>query len=246
VLTHGSLFAGIGGFDLGFEWAGIETVWTIENDKNCNQVLATHWPNVKRYEDVRQVGIDTLEAVDVISGGFPCQPASLAGDRLGREDDRWLWPEFARIVRGLRPAWVVVENVIGLLSVNDGRAMGGILRDLAAFGYDAEWESLPAAAFGAPHLRFRVFIVAYPNRSGDQGQGQGQEPIFRPFPLRTFAPEAWGDVSQWEAWLHQPNVHRVPYGFPHIVDRVRGLGNAVVPAVAEWIGRRLVRMDDRP
>lgn len=239
-MNHGSLFAGIGGFDLGFERAGIETLWTVENDPYCQEVLARHWPTVKRYGDVRQVGPDTLEAVDVISGGFPCQPASLAGDRLGSEDDRWLWPEFARIVRGLRPAWVVVENVIGLLSVNDGRAMGGILRDLAALGYDAEWESLPAAAFGAPHLRFRVFVVAYANGTGDQGQGQGAVDFFRSFPLRDFAPEAWGDVSQWETWLHQPDLHRVPYGFPRVVDRIRGLGNAVVPAVAEWIGRRIV------
>ena len=245
MLTHGSLFAGIGGFDLGFERAGIETVWQIEMDTFCREVLAKHWLGAKRYGDIRNVRAEELEPVDVISSGFPCQPVSIAGDRRAQHDERWLWPQALRIIRCLGPRWVVVENVIGLLSANDGRAMGEILRDLASIGYDAEWESLPAAAFGAPHLRFRVFIVAYPNRSGDQGQGQGQEPIFRPFPLRTFAPEAWGDVSQWEAWLHQPDVHRVPYGFPHVVDRVRALGNAVTVTVAEWIGRRLVNANLR-
>lgn len=169
-MTHGSLFCGIGGIDLGFERAGIETLWQVEHDDYCTRVLEKHWPRVQRFRDVRECGTPNsghsanLARVDIISGGFPCQPVSLAGKRRGQDDPRWLWPEFARIVRELRPRYVVVENVPGLLHLG----MGDVLGDLAACGYDAEWDCLPAAAFGAPHLRYRVFIVAYARCERDQ------------------------------------------------------------------------------
>lgn len=281
----GSLFTGIGGLDLGLERAGMECAWQVEIDDFCRRVLAKHWPDVPKWEDVREVDGRELERVDLVCGSFPCQPVSYAGKRLGDSDERWVWPEFARMVRVLRPRYVLVENVPGLLN----RHMGEVLGDLSALGYDAEWESVPAAAFGAPHLRWRVFIVAYADEEhgddGGHGAGeilrrrsattklQGQEPDApdphregkpqpeglvekqrrragdfreslpdpdgagcvqqrRPFPVfpEHSAPELCGS---WEA---EPAICRVADGFPGRVDRLRGLGNAVVPQKAEWLG----------
>lgn len=162
MLTVGSLFSGIGGLELGLERAGMQVIWQVEKDPYCLKVLARHWPNVERYEDVKEVGRHNLQPVDLICGGFPCQDVSLAGKRAGLQGERTtLWREFARIIRELRPRWVLAENVPGLLSSDKGMFFGQVLRDLAACGYDAEWQVLPAAAFGAPHKRDRVFIVAY-------------------------------------------------------------------------------------
>ncbi|RJQ10621.1 MAG: DNA (cytosine-5-)-methyltransferase [Bacillota bacterium] len=166
----GSLFAGIGGFDLGLEWAGMEVCWQVEIDPSCVEVLENHWSEVARYGDIRTLDPRDLGSVDLICGGFPCQPVSLAGRRRGQEDERWLWPEFARTVRVVRPRYVLVENVPGLLV----RGMGEVLGDLAALGYDAEWDCIPAAAVGAPHLRYRVFIVAY--TAGEQGDTEYGRP----------------------------------------------------------------------
>ena len=134
-LTVGSLFSGIGGFDLGLERAGMRVVWQVENDAYCRKVLAKHWPDVPCYEDIHDCGAHNLEEVDVICGGFPCQPVSVAGKQLAQDDERWLWPEFARLVGELRPRHVFVENVPGILV----RGLGDVLGDLAALGYDAEW-----------------------------------------------------------------------------------------------------------
>src|SRR5689334_3925575 len=143
--TFGSLFAGIGGLDLGLERAGWTCRWQVEIDAFCQRVLAKHWPDVPRYGDVRSLDAGALERVDLICGGFPCQPVSAAGTRLAEADERWLWPEYARVVGSLRPGLVLVENVPGLLV----RGAGDVLGDLATLGYDAEWESIPAAALGA-------------------------------------------------------------------------------------------------
>jgi DNA (cytosine-5)-methyltransferase 1 len=161
-VRFGSLFAGIGGFDLGFERAGIATAWQVEQDPYCRSILERHFPDAERFEDVREVGGAELRPVDGITAGFPCQPVSVAGRGLAQADDRWLWPEVARIVGDLRPRYVVLENVAALL----GRGMGDVLGDLSALGYDAEWAVVPAAAVGAPHLRNRVWIVAYPGGEG--------------------------------------------------------------------------------
>lgn len=191
-MTFGSLFAGIGGFDLGFERAGLECRWQVEIDDYCRRVLTKHWPSIPKYRDVTKFCrrsadcepeneegevwcprcdaefgececistdqlLDECGPVDVICGGFPCQDISNAGKRAGIDGERsGLWAEYVRIVRELRPSYVVVENVAALL----GRGMGRVLGDLAASGYDAEWDCLPAAAFGAPHIRDRVFILA--------------------------------------------------------------------------------------
>ncbi len=262
-LTIGSLFSGIGGLDLGLERAGMEVKWQVENDEYCQRVLAKHWPNVKRYGDVRDCGSDNLEHVDLICGGFPCQPVSCAGQRKGTDDERWLWPEFARIIRELRPRWVLAENVPGLLSIDAGRIFGTVLRDLAACGYDAEWDCIPAAAVGAPHRRDRVFILAHAasRQSGERGRKFGRNAIDKRSEVVADANgKGCADIQGQCAtagthgsifagtdhrkpegiWSLEPDVGRVADGVPKRVDRLRGLGNAVVPQVAEWIGRRIV------
>jgi DNA (cytosine-5)-methyltransferase 1 len=156
----GSLCSGIGGLELGLEWAGVgHTVWQVEKDPYCRQVLAKHWPHATRFDDVCTVGAHNLAPVDVICGGFPCQDISYAGDGAGiAEGTRsGLWFEFARIVGEMAPRYVVVENVAALLD----RGIGDVLGTLSDLGYDAEWSTLSACAVGAPHMRRRVFIVAY-------------------------------------------------------------------------------------
>jgi len=158
----GSLFSGIGGLELGLEWAGFgPVVWQVEQEAFCREILARRWPDAVRFDDVRSVGAANLPPADLICGGFPCQPHSTAGRRKGRADDRWLWPEFARIVRELRPRFVVAENVPGILSVDGGHAFREVLGDLAESGYDAIWLPLRASDVGAPHRRERIFVVGW-------------------------------------------------------------------------------------
>src|SRR5512139_283122 len=139
-MRFGSLFAGIGGFDLGLERAGMTPVWQVEIDPFCCKVLAKHWPNVTRYEDVRNVGREQLGTVDLICGGFPCQPHSLAGKRRGAEDDRDLWPEYRRIVGECRPRWVLAENVPGIRTT----ILDQVLSDLESLDYAARTLIVPA------------------------------------------------------------------------------------------------------
>ena len=157
-LTFGSLFAGIGGFDLGFERAGMVCKWQVEIDDYATKVLEKHWPNVHRERDIRQCGKHNLEYVDVICGGFPCQDISYAGLGAGLEGERsGLFFEAVRLVSELQPRIVVLENVAALLT----RGLDRVLGTLAAIGFDAEWHCIPAAAVGAPHIRDRVFVAAY-------------------------------------------------------------------------------------
>ena len=281
MMTFGSLFSGIGGIDLGLERAGMTCAWQVEIDPWCRQVLTKHWPNVRRYEDVSAVGGDTLEPVDVIAGGFPCQDVSVAGQRAGIQAGTrsGLWSEFHRIICELRPRYVFVENVPGLLA----RGMGRVLGDLADIGYDAEWEVLSAADVGAPHLRKRVFITAH-NRisdaSGDElrvvRERGGREHTNSPssisgndgeeeqvadarsqrlqgtkFRYDNDAQAGRGKTGTTGAaaeccgnegghWAVEPDVGRVAHGVPQRVDRLKGLGNAVVPQCAEQIGRRIM------
>src|SRR3990167_3370780 len=166
MLTVGSLFAGIGGFDLGLERAGMQVKWQVEIDPYCLKVLEKHWPHVRRYNDIKTVGWSGIEPVDLGCGGFPCQPVSVAGKRKGTVDKRWLWPEFVRCLGVLRPRYVLIENVPGLLTANDGLAFAEVLRDMAACGYDAEWDCIPACAVNAPHYRDRLWVVAYSKQNG--------------------------------------------------------------------------------
>jgi len=186
-LTVGSLFSGIGGLDLGLEWAGFETKWFCEIEPFPQKVLKKHWPEVPIYNDVRQITTDTVIPVDVIVGGFPCQDISWAG--LGRGIDynlseqegtrSGLWWEMWRVIRDLRPRYVIAENVPALTH----RGLDIVLGSLAQIGYDAEWQTISAASVGAPHIRERVFIVAHRNNGGmevrrsdnaSEGKGRGQ------------------------------------------------------------------------
>ena len=165
-LTIGSLCSGIGGLELGVEHAtGARTLWQVEREPFCCEVLRRHWPDAVRYGDLFGVGAD-LPRVDVITAGFPCQPVSLAGKRKARTDARWLWPEVARIVAAVRPRFVLLENVPGLLTADNGHAIAEVLGDLAALGFDAEWATFRASDVGAPHKRERLFVLAY--RDGDR------------------------------------------------------------------------------
>jgi DNA-cytosine methyltransferase len=174
-MNVGSLFAGIGGFDLGFERAGYDIRWQVEIDPWARAVLAKHWPHVHRHDDISTAGAHNLETVDVLCGGFPCQDISLAGKGAGIADGTrsGLWSEYARLIRELRPRYVVVENVAALLA----RGLGRVVGDLAACGYDAEWDCIPAAAVGAPHRRDRLWLVAYSSR---REQGWWNESQWRP------------------------------------------------------------------
>lgn len=171
-----SLFAGIGGFDLGLErTGGFKTVAFCEIDPFCRRVLAKHWPGVPCYHDVRTLTKDQLDRdgidVDVICGGFPCQDISEAGKGVGLAGERsGLWSEIVRLSGDLRPRFIIVENVAALL----GRGLGTVLGDLAALGFDAEWHCIPASAVDAPHRRDRVWIVAYPNADGRRQQERGE------------------------------------------------------------------------
>ena len=164
--THGSLFSGVGGTCLAIEGAlGADTIWHVEYDKACQEVLANHWPGVPCYGDVTTLDFTELAPVDVLSASYPCQPFSHAGKRKGTNDDRHLWPYVAGAIRVLRPRLVVLENVAGHLSLG----FDEVLCDLAEMGFDAEWGIVRASDVGAPHRRERLFVVAYP--SGERHGG---------------------------------------------------------------------------
>jgi DNA (cytosine-5)-methyltransferase 1 len=233
-MTFGSLFSGFGGMDLGLERAGLKCWWQVEINKYAQGVLKKHWPKVTQWSDVRVAGFNTLEPVDLICGGFPCQGISNAGEREGLADERsGLWKEFIRIVRELRPHYVLVENV-GALTV---RGLQRVLGDLCESGFDAEWATLSAASFGAVHRRERLFIVAY--TTGNRLEGRittaraGEESV-----------ATLDNLHDWPA-LSEPFGIRSTNGVPCFVERITGLGNAVVPQVAEWIGRRILEAEER-
>jgi DNA (cytosine-5)-methyltransferase 1 len=277
-ITFGSLFAGIGGIDLGFERAGMACKWQVEIDPYAQRVLAKHWPDVRRHDDVRTWPQPNTERVDVIAGGFPCQDISYAGKGAGLAGERsGLFYEVARIVREMGPRVVVLENVAALLT----RGLGDVLGTLASLGYDAEWHCIPAAAVGAPHIRDRVFLIAsneanaFRSDSNCVGSHRKKMHIIRGSKLRDEQKRIAGQMGQNVAdaasfgsgerekysrrigvdindpsnganqWEAEPAVGRVADGVPARVDRLRGLGNAVVPQVAEFVGRMVVEALNR-
>lgn len=241
-----SLFSGIGGMELGLERAGMTTVGQVEIDPYCNQVLARHWPEVPRHDDVRT----TVEwwhsverpTIDLVCGGFPCQPFSLAGLQLGISDERWMWPAMADVVRAVRPRFILVENVSSL--VRDVRAWGTVLADLHCLGFDAEWATLRARDFGAPHNRERVYLLAYTAGVDGIAWDRVDEGGDRrtPFPTgglsRLATPERRRAAREWLE--REPQVGRLADGIPNQSQRLKAIGNAVVPQVAEHIGRQIM------
>lgn len=275
----GSLFAGIGGLELGLERAGLGFVaWQVELDPWCREVLAKHWPDAQRHEDVRTVGAANLSPVDVICGGFPCQDVSAAGRGKGLEGERsGLWYEMLRIVRELGPRVVIVENVSAL----QRRGLDVVARGLRDAGYAVEATRIRAEDVGAPHRRERLFIVAYAGSKRLQGLIKGGtaarstqrgdfavayadsdgcegitsarihdhgQPRHDAFGRHGFPPRR-GDEEAWRTWTEhggpQPGVRRGADGVVSRLDgfarrnRLKALGNAVVPQVAEAIGRRV-------
>lgn len=169
-MTHASLFSGIGGFDLAAEWAGWTNVFNCEIDPFCCKVLAYHFPNAIQYEDVKATDFTVHRGgVDVLTGGFPCQPFSLAGKRRGTNDDRYLWPEMLRAIREIRPRWVVGENVLGIVNWSDGMVFEQVCADLEGEGYEVQPFLIPACAVDAPHRRDRVWFVAHRTDVADSG-----------------------------------------------------------------------------
>jgi len=228
VLNVLDLFSGIGGMSLGLEsTGGFRTVAFCEIEPFPRAVLAYHWPGVPIHDDVQSLSASSLrERVDVIAGGFPCQDISLAGKGAGLAGERsGLWFEYAKAIETLRPRYVLIENVSALRS----RGLDQVLGSLAALGYDAEWHCIPACAVGAPHRRDRVWIVADAERMRKL-QPQGSQC------------HEWRRLSDCSWWNIEPELGRVAHGIPNRVDRLRGLGNAIVPQIAEWIGRQIMKV----
>ena len=306
-LTHLSLFSGIGGLDLAAEWAGFRTVGQCEWADYPRAVLEKHWPGLPRWRDIRTLTKESfyeqtgLHTVDAVSGGFPCQPFSQAGKRRGKEDDRYLWPEFIRVIRELRPTWVIGENVPGIINL----ALDTVLADLEAEGYEVQCFLIPACGVDAPHRRERIAIVANANSKGQQRAQQyrtpdarGQEEPHRPAGKQSdyvanshadgctragvqsekrcnsyekhFVKSESGYVSntdctglqiprsesrikevyakngtpQCGGWPSEPNVGRVAHGVPNRVDRLKCLGNAVVPQQFYPIFEAIARVEE--
>lgn len=274
------LFSGIGGFSLGLErTGGFETVAFCEIEEFPRKVLAKHWPDVLIHRDVRNLEAADVGSIDVICGGYPCQPFSTAGRRQGEKDDRHLWPEFNRLVAELRPSWVIGENVAGHISMG----LDDVLSDLEGQGYACRTFVIPACSVGAPHRRDRVWTVGHSCRAGWRGKrsaklrvagnvllqvgriegsnatgrsGQDVADAMLPRPQIIDETEHCGSPSErkqsWrelvrassapgaEQWSPEPAVGRVAHGVPGRVDRLKALGNAVVPQIPEMIGHAIL------
>jgi DNA (cytosine-5)-methyltransferase 1 len=234
----GSLFSGVGGLELGLEWAGMTTAWQVESNPYAQKVLAKHWPEVPRYDDIKQFSAAHAPSVDLVCGGFPCQPHSVAGKRSASGDERDLWGEMRRVICEAKPRWVVAENVTGLLSSEAGQYFGRVLRDLAQVGYDASWFVLPAGDIGASHYRERLFIVAHAN--GKRCEERDVPTVPREQRQHTRRTDKGGP-----SWPSESGVGRTLDGVPYRVDRLRCLGNAVVPQVAYVIGKAILQCEEK-
>jgi DNA (cytosine-5)-methyltransferase 1 len=269
------LFSGIGGFSLGLERSGMRTVAFCERDEFCRAVLRKHWPDVPCFDDIRSIdadGLGRLGRIDLVCGGFPCQPFSVAGKQEAQKDDRYLWPAMRQVIALARPDWVIGENVAGIISL----ALDDVLADLEGLGYAARPFVIPACAVGAHHRRDRVWIIATdaqraklqprrvrgqsganPAESGHDGpsesmadaaskrRGEARELLERCAQRLAGRSEILaydaGISGGWCWWPAEPDVGRVAHGVPARVDRLRALGNAVVPQIPEIIGRAILR-----
>lgn len=290
-IKHISLFNGIGGFQLAAHWAGWENVAHCEIDEWCNKVVAQHFPKSKCYTDIKQFNAkEYANRIDVISGGFPCQPFSLAGKQRGKEDDRYLWPEMLRIIREVKPKIVIGENVAGIVEL----ALDTVLSDLEGEGYKTEAFIIPACAINAPHRRDRVWIIAYtdnwwngwgeqqpesqqktiePNENtnsircngkeweskskvrgfGEFGTGDNERIYSQPIATNTESTgqqmcenrqrqeQLRGSFTRdlWQEGTTEPPICGMDNGIPDRVDRIKALGNAIVPQVAFEIMQNL-------
>jgi DNA (cytosine-5)-methyltransferase 1 len=240
-MKHLDLFSGIGGFALAAQWAGIETVAFCEIDKFCHKVLNKNFPGIPIHDDIKTLNGENYAGIDIITGGYPCQPFSTAGKRKGADDPRHLWPEMFRIIRQARPTWVVCENVAGHVSMG----LDKVLSDMEGINYTGQPIIIPACAKDAPHERKRVWIVFHADSVNAAG-------IERPIG-ENFQAEKW-ETTQSEqernyrfveleprAITPRPTTYagalRILDGIPNRVDRCKSLGNAIVPQVAYEILR---------
>ena len=242
-----SLFSGIGGLDLAFEWADGNVMAMCEINPYCQKVLRKHWPNTPIYSDIHELSKEVIqnagifETIDIIYGGFPCQPFSVAGEQKGKDDSRYLWPEFSRLVGEFKPRWVLAENVSGILSI----AADDVCRDLERQDYEVGIWDYEAAAVGAPHRRERIFFVAHSRRS--LLQRSDKQKI-----LRNEAEEGTSHISEqpssayglYGQWQSEPRMDRVAYGLSHRVDRLRALGNSVVPQQVYPLFKAIMESDN--
>jgi DNA (cytosine-5)-methyltransferase 1 len=230
------LFSGIGGFSLGLGRAGMTTAAFCEIDSNCRRVLNARWPGTPIFHDIKTLNIKELpHGIDIICGGYPCQPFSIAGRQRGERDPRHLWPEMFRLICELRPRWVICENVSG--HVDNG--LDAVLSQLEREDYTCWPFLIPACAIGAPHWRERVWIVAHATR-------QRRSPCV---PKRTagsrpqspnIAQSASEELARLFSWIPEPDICRVDDGIPDALERLSALGNAVVPQIPEIIGRAII------
>jgi DNA (cytosine-5)-methyltransferase 1 len=268
-MKHGSLFSGIGGFDLASEWMGWDNIFHCEINPFGQKLLKQYWPNSITYADITKTDFTIHRGnIDILTGGFPCQPYSMAGKRKGKEDDRHLWPEMLRAIREIQPTFIVGENVFGLVNWNGGMVFNEVQADLEAEGYEVTPFILPACAVGAPHRRERIWFVAYSNKcatrppgksNGLNGKGsnyndeqkerreQAELNLGCCNVLRNDTdPKCWGfkkcgrnatssfsnDYFQTGRPQTEPTLCRGDDGLSNWVDRIKGLGNAIVPQVA--------------
>lgn len=266
-MRHGSLFSGIGGFDLAASWMGWENIFQCEKDGFFRRILRHYWPDAKLFGDVREFeAVEFRGAVDVISGGFPCQPFSVAGKRRGTKDDRHLWPEMCRIIGQVQPRWVVGENVFGFLNWGKGLVFEHVQADLEAAGYEVWTYVLPACSVGAPHRRNRVWIVAHAHRFPGGPAAAGWQKYFEERQkdwidavakgkgkLAAGAPGRFEWRDPWADFPTEPAVCAGDDGFSAGLDGIafpdwraaslKGAGNAIVPQVALQLFKAMERVD---
>lgn len=271
-MNHGSLFSGIGGFDLAAEWIGWNNVLQCENDKFCQTILNYYWPKAILYENIKTTNFKFWRGkINVLTGGFPCQPYSQAGRRKGTEDDRHLWPEMLRAIREIQPCWIVGENVYGLINWNGGLVFEEVQADLEAEGYQVQPVILPACGKDAPHKRERIFFIAYAkpkrlereDRKRMEGtiqfakqvasdtQNQGLERTNSKRGTRT---RRQYNKPNWERFPTQPPVCSRNDGLPFELDgitfpkwrneSIKAYGNAVVPQIVFEIFKVIDKMEE--
>lgn len=245
-MKHLDLFSGVGGFALAAQWAGIETVAFCEIDKFCHKVLNKNFPGIPIHNDIKTLNGEAYAGIDLITGGYPCQPFSVAGSQKAQDDSRHLWPEMCRVIAQAKPTWVICENVYGHISLG----LDCVLHDMEALGYTCQPFVIPALSTGANHNRDRVFIVAYSasngrnevSTAGSNEAANDNSPRWseesrnheRRSGLR-FGMD-WRSGTPW-GWGAEPPALRVDDGIPNRMDRCKSLGNAIVPQVAYEILR---------
>lgn len=235
--THLDLFSGIGGFSLASESVGFKTIGFSEIDPYASSILKKHWPNVPNFGDIRNVALEKVGSIDLITAGFPCQPFSVSGERRGDSDERFLWPELVRVLSEIRPSFALFENVPGLLSIDGGRTFNRIMSDVVSVGYDCIWNLVPACAVGANHRRDRLWIVANTigerwdllDESGEKCKEVDNESTFETKDDQSFLSVAVEGFFPGEVGDFKRNDDGLSEG----VDRMRCLGNSIVPQVAQ-------------